>query len=126
MGRNKKIGLVYMMLTIPSLRVKVGQTSWLSKRRADISDSLRWQIAIPVMVVFSADYLDVEKHIHRVFDFCRYEYRGSGKSEYFLTMYAPVIWLYMLGLQIFVMIKLLIYVAAIIFAIWVMLQIVTG
>lgn len=121
-----KIGFTYMLLVLPTFKIKVGQTAHLLKRRSDISDSLPWQIAVPIMVIFSTDYIDIEKRIHDKFDFCRYEYRGSGKSEYFRTIVSPLIWVYMVAIQIAKIIKTLTYIAAFCFLFWVVLQIVTG
>jgi len=115
-----KIGFVYMLLVLPTFRIKVGQTAHLLKRHSDISESLPSQLVIPICIIFAGNYIEIEKHIHKVFDFCRYEYYGSGATEYFTTIIAiTAILPYMIAIQLFKIIELLLYIAAIIFAIWV-------
>jgi len=95
-----KPGYTYMLLILPSFRVKVGYTKKLDRRISNISESLKWQFAIPVCLIYSRDYKSVEKIIHRVFGFARYEFKGSGKTEYFRTIVSPLIWVFMVILQI--------------------------
>jgi hypothetical protein len=114
-----------MMFVFPAMRIKVGQTAYLWKRRADISESLPGQLVIPICIIFAVNYIEIEKHLHRVFSFCRYDFKGSGYSEYFTTLYAPLIFLYMVIIQALKLIEFFTYIAAFIFALWVVFQMIT-
>ncbi len=94
-----KLGVVYLMLIIPSLRIKVGYTAHLKNRRADISESLPFQFAITITTIKSRNYIDLEKQIHEKFDEYRYTYMGSGKTEYFERKVVFQILAYMLNQQ---------------------------
>lgn len=117
-----KWGYVYLILAIPALRIKIGFATNLKTRIWFIEESLKNQKLFPLFVIVSTDYKKIEKHLHNVFGFCRYKWKGSGRSEWFRIIFLPLIFFYMVIIQLLKIIEFFTYIAAFFFALWVIYE----